>query len=159
MTGSRRLTAAIAASVVGGLMLMPASLMGQGTTAFPLLSYRPVPAASALSPSSAGALVYDGALQDEEVTYKRQYLLGAAFGAILGGAIGFVAGGDVDNSSRGEQALIGAAIGAGFGLVMGYFIKTPVVNETALRHVIPDAVALAALDGGSGLQLGWYNTW
>ena len=159
MTGLRRWTARIAVSLVGGLMVMPASLMGQGTTAFPLLSYRPVPAASALSPSSAGAPVYDGAVQDEEVTYQRQYLLGAAFGAMLGGAIGFVVAGDVNDSSRGEQALVGAAIGAGFGLVMGYFIKTPVVHETALRHVIPDSVALAALDGGSGLQLGWHSTW
>ena len=159
MTGLRRLTATIVVSLVGGLMAMPVSLMGQGTTAFPLLSYRSVPAASALSPSSAGALVYEGEVQDDEVTYKRQYLMGAAFGALLGGAIGFVAGGDVNNSSRGEQALVGAAIGAGFGLVFGYFIKTPVVNETALRHVIPDTVALAAADGGSGLQLGWHSAW
>ena len=42
---------------------------------------------------------------------------------------------------------------------MGYFIKTPVVNETALRHVIPDSMTLAALDGGSGLQLGWHSDW
>jgi hypothetical protein len=159
MTGSRRFTAAIVAVLLTGLTVLPTSLAGQGTTAFPLLSYVPVPAASALNPSSAGALVHDGVVQDEEVTYQRQYLLGAAFGAILGGAIGFVAGGDVDNSSRGEQALVGAAIGAGFGLVMGYFIKTPIVNETALRHVIPDTVALAALDGGSGLQLGWHSDW
>jgi hypothetical protein len=159
MTGLRRLATTIAVGLVGGLMVTPASLMGQGTTAFPLLSYRPVPAASTLSPSSADALVYHGGVQDEEITYQRQYLLGAAFGAILGGAIGFVAGGDVNNSSRGQQALVGAAIGAGFGLILGYFIKTPVVNETALRHVIPDSVELAALDGGSGLQLGWHSDW
>jgi membrane protease YdiL (CAAX protease family) len=159
MTGSRRWTATIVVSLVAGLTVLPSSLAGQGTTAFPLLSYMPVPAASALSPTPAGALAYDAEIQDEEVTYKRQYLMGAAFGALLGGAIGFVAGGDVNNSSRGEQALVGAAIGAGFGLVFGYFIKTPVVNETALRHVIPDTVALAAADGGSGLQLGWHSAW
>jgi hypothetical protein len=160
MAGLRRWTATVAVSLLIGLTVMPASLVGQGTTAFPLLSYRPVPSALALRPSSTGTPVAEGLVQEEEITYRRQPLLGAAFGALIGGAVGFVAGGDATNRTRGENTLIGAAMGAGVGLIMGYFIKTPViVEDTALGEVIPDTFSLAAFDGGSGVQLGWHRTW
>lgn len=160
MASLRRSTATIALSLVAGLTVMPGALAGQGTTAFPLLSYRPVPSAMALNQSSTRELAADAMFQDDEVTYQRQYLLGAAFGALIGATVGFIAGGDVDKRSRGEQALIGAAVGAGAGLVLGYFIKTPViVEDTALGEVMPDTFALGALDGGSGVQLGWHRTW
>lgn len=138
------------------LALVPGKAAGQGPVDLQL-SYRPV--------ASPALRLVDGRepaspiVRDTIVSYRRQYLLGAAFGAVIGAAVGFVGGGDVNDRTRGEDALIGAAIGAGAGLVLGYFIKTPVIEQTALGDALPDTFALAGLTGGSGFQVGWSRDW
>ena len=139
-------------------VLVPSSgANAQGQTAFPLLSYRPVPPPATYLETRDQP---DRTMAQDDIQYQRNPLLGAAIGAIIGAAAGYVANpGDNSDRSRGESALIGAAVGAGIGVVIGFFIKTPKDPEPSASAAIPNTLAVTPAEGGADVRLGWSYAW